>query len=525
MAPTAFTVLLLCLPLAAALAGWAAERTELPYPLLVVVLGALMGLLPCTKVPVLSPQLVLFGFLPPLLYYAAYFIAPEDLRANARQIGLLAVGLVVITMVAVTATVVGILGIPLGVAAVIGAVVAPTDPVAATAVFRRLNAPERLVTVVEGEGLINDGTALVLYGGAVAAVEAATLRPGRLAATLLVAPLGGIALGLAIAWILVQIRRRIDLPLVEITLSLATPYLTYVLAQAAGLSGVLATVAAGVFVGSRTGALYAPGARLQAFAFLDVLVHLLNAVLFILVGLQLVHVLHRVPGVPTARLISVLAAVVAVVVGVRLAWMLLQPAVARPLGRTEQQAGCRERIVIGWVGMRGGVSLAAALAVPLQRADGSPFPYRELVNMVAAAVVVTTLVVQGISLPWLLRRLQIVRQDPRNREHTARLRSVRAALAWLDDHVGGDGADDAAASLRALYMARLRRLEATDSNASDVPFGGRDSRERYTLLRLELLSVERSVVSALRQEGRINAAEHRSLERNLDLEEARIRGS
>lgn len=525
MIPAEFAVLLVCLPLAAAAAGWVADRIGVPYPVLLVTAGGLLSLLPWVRVPQLSPQLVFFVFLPPLIYYAAYFIAPDDLRANASQIGLLAVGLVVVTTAAVAAVLAGIGAVPLGVAAVIGAVVAPTDPVAATSVFRRINVPEGLVTIVEGEGLINDGTALVLYVGAVAAVVDATLHPAHLAVTLLAAPLGGALLGLVIARVLVGFRRRIDQPLVEITLSLATPYLTYVLAQAFGLSGILATVTAGVYVGSRAGSIYAPGTRLQAFAFLDVLVFMLNAVLFLLVGMQLVRVLHPVPAMPTLRGVAVVAAVVATVVGVRMAWMLLEPVAARPLRSLGKPAAWRERVVVGWAGMRGGVSLAAALAVPLRLADGSPFPGRDLVITVAAAVVVVTLLVQGTSLPWLLHKLQIGRRESGNQERLARLQAVRAALAWLDDHAAAAGVDDAAASVRALYTARQRRLTVADDGQASGPSDTTDEPQRYLALRLELLGVERSVVLGLRQQGRISATVHRGLERSLDLEEARLRDS
>ncbi|MGB8795515.1 MAG: cation:proton antiporter, partial [Mycobacterium sp.] len=277
MIPAGYGILLICGPLAAVAAVWVAERIGVPYPVLLVIVGAVFSWLPGVSVPVLAPQVVFYVFLPPLIYYAAYFIAPDDLRANARSIGLLSVGLVIVTTAAVAGVLVGLAAVPLAVALVAGAVVAPTDAVAATSVFKRLDVPERLATIVEGEGLTNDGTALVLYTGAVSAAMVGAVRPGPLAVTLLAAPAGGAALGLAVAWLGVWIRRRIDQPLLEITISLATPYLTYVLAEAAHLSGVLATVTAGVYVGSHLSAIFAPGARLQAFAFLDVLVFLLNA--------------------------------------------------------------------------------------------------------------------------------------------------------------------------------------------------------------------------------------------------------
>ena len=257
--PAGYGVLLLCGPLAAIAAVWLADRVGVPYPVLLVALGAILAWLPGVKVPKLAPEVVFYVFLPPLLYYAAYFIAPDDLRANARSIGLLSVGLVIVTMATVAGVLVGVAGLPLAVALVAGAVVAPTDAVAATSVFARLDVPERLVTIVEGEGLTNDGSALVLYTGAVGAVMVGAVRPGPLAVTLLAAPAGGAALGLAVAWLAVKVRRRIDHPLLEITLSLVTPYLTYVIAEGAHLSGVLATVTAGVYVGSHLSAHLRPG--------------------------------------------------------------------------------------------------------------------------------------------------------------------------------------------------------------------------------------------------------------------------
>ncbi|WP_407687174.1 Na+/H+ antiporter [Mycobacterium sp. HUMS_1102779] len=515
------TFLLLCLPLAIALAGWLAERFGVPYPVVLVGLGALLSLPPWMPTPELSPTVVFYVFLPPLVYFAAYFIAPEDLRADAVPIGLLAVGLVLVTMAGVMAVMVGFAGVPITIAAVAGAVVAPTDTVAATSIFRRLNAPERLVTIVEGEGLINDGTALVLYVGAVTAAAASVVRPGQIAETVLVAPLGGAALGLVIAWILVGLRRRLDQALLEITLSLATPYLTYVLAQAAGLSGVLATVVAGLYVGARSGWIFAPRARLQAFAFLDVLVFLLNGALFTLLGMQLVRVVHRVPGVPTSTLLTVVAVVLAVVVGSRLVWMLmLRPAMTRVERHPGTPATWRERAVIGWAGMRGGVSLAAALAIPLRLDDGSPFPHRDLVIVVAASVVVVTLVVQGMSLPLLLRRLGVDRDDWRDQEREARLEAAAAALDWLGEQSQAcDESDASVASLRSLYTSRVRRLQGPDP-VTAAPHSEADT---YRGLRLGMLAAERAKVVGLRQQGRISATVLRAIQRSLDLEEARLR--
>jgi CPA1 family monovalent cation:H+ antiporter len=521
--PAGYGLLLLCGPLAAVAAVWLADRIAVPYPVLLVAVGAGLAWLPGVSVPHLAPDVVFYVFLPPLLYYAAYFIAPDDLRANARPIGLLSVGLVIVTAAAVAGVLVGVAHVPPVVALVAGVVVAPTDAVAATSVFKRLDVPERLATIVEGEGLTNDGTALVLYTGAVGAALVGAVRPGPLAVTLVAAPVGGAALGLAVGWLSVEVRRRIDNSLLEITLSLATPYLTYVLAEAAHVSGVLATVTAGVYVGTHLSAIFAPGARLQAFAFLDVLVFLLNALLFTLVGMELVRSVHWVPGMPPLEGVAVIAAVVAVVIASRLMWMLSGPATARLFRRARGEPVWRERVVVAWAGMRGGISLAAALAIPLTLADGKPFPDRDLVIMVAAAVIVASLLIQGTSLPWLLRRLQLRAEDFGSDENKARLKAARAALEWLDDDSHADPADEATKSARSLYEAKVRRLHL--SPPSDAESEDAQEMQRYRALRLKLLGVERSVVLGLRRAGRINATLLRTIERDLDLEEARISGS
>jgi CPA1 family monovalent cation:H+ antiporter len=521
--PAGYGLLLLCGPLAVIAAVWLADRVGVPYPVLLVGVGAILAWVPWVNVPTLSPEVVFYVFLPPLLYYAAYFIAPDDLRASARPIGLLSVGLVVVTTAAVAGVMLGIAGVPLAVALVAGAVVAPTDAVAATSVFSRLDVPERLATIVEGEGLTNDGTALVLYTGAVGTAMVGAIRPGPLVVTLLAAPAGGAALGLAVGWLAVQVRRRIEHSLLEITVSLVTPYLIYVLAEGAHLSGVLATVTAGVYIGSHLSAIYAPGTRLQAFAFLEVLVFLLNAVLFTLVGMQLVRSLHWIPGIPPARVVAVIAAVVVVVVASRLAWMLSGPATARLFGRATDAPVWRERVVVAWAGMRGGLSLAAALAIPLRLANGRPFPNRDLVIVVAASVIVASLLIQGTSLPWLLRRLDLRAEDFGSEENKARLKAALAALEWLDDHHHADAADEATKSARSMYEARARRLQI--SPASDEEPDDAEEIGRYRNLRLKLLDVERSVVLSLRRDGRINATLLRAIERDYDLEEARLSGS
>ncbi|WP_343572542.1 Na+/H+ antiporter [Mycobacterium sp.] len=523
--PATYTVLLLCGPATAIAAVWGAERIGVPFPVLLVGVGVFLSWFPWTPSPEISPEIVFFLFLPPLVYYAALFVAPDDLRKHARLVSLLAVGLVLATAAVVAGVLTSLTGLSLSVALVIGAIVAPTDTVSATSIFRRLHAPEELSTILEGEGLTNDGIALVLYTGAIATAAAGAAHPGELAMTFLLGPVGGVALGLAIAWLMVRVRLRMDHPALEITISLATPYFTYAAADAAGMSGVLATAVAGLYVGSHLSDIYSPDARLQAMAFLDVLVFLLNAVLFILVGIQLHRQVHWAVVSANLHLLLVAGAVVAVVVVTRLVFTLAGPALAKLRGRSVSADIWRERVVVGWAGMRGGVSLAAALAVPLSRDDGSPFPDRELTVLIAGVVILTTLVMQGVSLPWLLRRLGLRPEDFRNDANEARLHAARAALDWLDDRLNNDkDMDGYAQSARNLYEARVRRLERVCANhdgTSEDP-DNVDEQKRYAALRLQLLRIERSEILNLRRNGRINATVLRSLERGYDLEASRF---
>lgn len=525
MIPITYTVLLLCGPATAIAAVWAAERVGVPYPIFLVGVGVFLSWFPWTPSPEISPEIVFFIFLPPLVYYAALFVAPDDLRRHARLITLLAVGLVFATAAAIAGFLTSVLDLSWVAAIVIGAIIAPTDTVAATSIFRRLNAPEELSTIIEGEGLANDGTALVLYTGAVATAVAGAVHPGELAMTFLLDPIGGALLGFAIAWVMVRVRLQMNHPALEITISLATPYFTYAAADALSMSGVLATAVAGVYVGSRMSELYSPGARLQAIAFLDVLVFLFNAVLFILVGIQLHRQVHWAPTGPILDFILVVLMVVAIVIGTRMVFALAGPALAKLRGRAVRAGLWRERTVVGWSGMRGGVSLAAALAVPLRCADGSPFPDRELTVLIAGSVVLVTLVVQGATLPRLVQRIGLRPDDFRSEENEVRLRAAQAALDWLANNPADpEYGEEATNSVRSLYESTVRRLQLSTNKRQMSSDAQRrfDELEDYVNLRLKLVGIERDELLSLRRDGRINAAVLRSVERSLDLEESRL---
>ena len=504
-----------------------AGTVRVPYPILLVLGGLVLGFLPGVPRAELPPDLVLVLFLPPLLYQAAFFSSPRDLRADARTITLLAVGLVLATICAVAAVAHALVGsLPWAAAFTLGAIVAPTDPLAATAIARRLGVPRRLVTVLEGESLVNDATALVAYRLAVGAVVAGSFTLWEAGLQFVGRGIGGVAIGLAVGLLVAEARRRIEDPPVEIVLSVVTGYAAYLPAELVGASGVLAAVTAGLYVGWRAPVLASPGTRLLGFSFWEVLVYLLNAVLFVLVGLQLHLVLSGVSGSSAAVLLGQAALVSAVVIGVRVGWGFTIPYLVRVLDRRPSQVarrvGARERLVVGWSGMRGVVSLAAALALPLETSTGQAFPQRNLIIFVTFGVIFATLVLQGLTLPWLIRRLGLHRDDSEAQEELrGRLRATDAALARLEELAGEEWTrDDTVERMRGLYQFRRRRLKARAGYLDDD--GSQDRSLAYQRLVRELLEAQRREIVWLRNQGEISNEVMHRIERDLDLEDSRL---
>ena len=504
-----------------------AGTIRVPYPILLVLGGLVLGFLPAVPPAELPPDLVLVLFLPPLLYQAAFFSSPRDLRADARAITLLAVGLVLATMSAVAAvahTLIG--GLPWAAAFTLGAIVAPTDPLAATAIARRLGVPRRLVTVLEGESLVNDASALVAYRLAVAAVVAGSFSLWGAGLQFVGRGIGGVAIGLAVGWLIAEARRRIEDPVVEIVLSVVTGYAAYLPAELMGASGVLAAVTAGLYVGWRAPQLASPSTRLLGFSFWEVLVYLLNAVLFVLVGLQLHPILTGVSGSSAAVLLGQAALVSAVVIAVRIVWGFSVPYLVRALDRRPAQrarrVGARERLVASWSGMRGAVSLAAALALPLETSTGQPFPQRNLIIFVTFGVIFATLVLQGLSLPWLIRRLGLHRDDSEAQEELrGRLRATDAALTRLEELAVQEWTrEDTVQRMRGLYQFRRRRLKARAGYLADD--GVQDRSLAYQRLVRELLEAQRREIVRLRNQGQISNEVMHRIERDLDLEDSRL---
>jgi Na+/H+ antiporter len=505
-----------------------AGRLSVPYPIPLVLGGLVLGLLPGIPEMELDPDLVLLIFLPPLLYAAAFFSDLRALRADLRAISLASIGLVLATMGAVAVIGHAVVDLPWAMAFALGAIVSPTDPVAATSIMRRLGAPRRIVNLIEGESLVNDATALVGYRVAVAAAVGGSFSVLDAGADFVGAALGGVAIGLAVGFVVAAIRRRLDDPPTELTISLLTGYAAFLPAEELGLSGVLAAVAAGVYLGWRAHELASPETRLQAFAVWQMLIFLLNATLFILIGMQLPVIVDGLGDRSAAEVIAYSALVCATVIAVRFAWLFTVPYVVRAIDRRPQQrerrVGAAARAVTAWAGMRGAVSLAAALALPLETDLGAPLPGRDLILFITFALILVTVVGQGLTLPALIRRLGL-REDGAEEEAEeirARLAASRAALERLDELAIEDWTrDDTIERVRGAYQFRQRRFTVRAGKVEDQD-GIEDRSRAYQRLMHELYDVQRRALVELRNEGAISSEVMRRIQRELDLEEARL---
>ncbi|MEA2287146.1 MAG: monovalent cation/hydrogen antiporter [Solirubrobacteraceae bacterium] len=501
--------------------GALATRIGVPYPILLVLGGLVLGFVPGIPNVRLAPELVLVVFLPPLLYSAAFFADLRELRADMRPITLLSTVLVLVTASAVAVTAHALVsGLPWAACFALGAIVAPTDPVAATTIARRMNVPRRIVNILEGESLVNDATALVAFRIAVGAIGGGAFSMLDAGFEFVAGAAGGAAIGLAVARVIAEVRRRLDDPPVEITVSLLTGYAAYVPADAIGASGVIAAVTAGVAVGWWAPGIATPLVRQQGFAMWTTLTFLLNALLFVLVGLQLPTVLSGLRGESPLFLVSVAGAVSAVVVGTRILWGLTTPYVIRALDRRPSQrlrrSDWRARMVIGWSGMRGAVSLAAALALPPDT------PQRDLLVFITFAVILATLVLQGLTLPAVIRALGVHDDGSEGHEELrARLAATQAALARIEELAAEDWTrDDTADRMAGLYRYRIRRLKARAGKIEDD--GYEDRSEAYQRMVREVLEAQRHAIVELRNNGVISNQVMHRIERELDLEDQRL---
>lgn len=515
---------------AVAVLAWLAQRSRAPYPVFLVLAGIAIGFIPGVPSFELDPDLVFLIFLPPLIYAAAYFTSLHELRRNVRAISFLAIGLVFATMVTTAAVAHWVVGLSWPVAFVLGAIVSPTDPVAGAAVLEKLRVPRRIVNIVEGESLINDGSGIVLYRVAVAAVVTGAFSAAEAGMDFVVSCAGGVGIGVLAGIATTWLRRRNTHGPTDVLLSVTSGYIAYLPAEALHTSGVLATVTVGIWLGWRTPTIVRDaGTRLQIEVVWVNASFLINSALFLLVGLQLRDILDRIEGVGSMTLVLYAAAVSLAVLLTRLAWVFPGTFVPRRLfkaakeGTDEHAPSWRSAILVGWIGMRGSVSLAAALALPTTIDDGGAFPDRDLVVFLSFAVIVVTLVVQGMTLGRVVEWLGLEDDGSFERaEAHARMVAARAALDRIDGlHGCGWIHDHALEKLRTTYAWREQRFESRAKQTEEAALYD-ERAEAWVRLARELREAERAALLELRSSGQITDEVLSIVQRDLDLEEIRV---
>ena len=523
---TKFQIFLILL---AVLAGTAllARRINVASAILMMLVGIVLAFVPGMPSIELPPELVLLVVLPPLIYSASVAMSWREFKFNLRPITLLAVGCVIFTAFAVAAATHYLIGLPWTVGFLLGAIVAPPDVVAPLAIARKLGMPRRILVVLEGEGLVNDATALILYRFAVAAILTGMFSLPKATGTFAVIVVGELLFGLAVGWLSLRMRHRARDPQVEITLSLITPYLAFWIPHHLGGSGVIATVACGLYMSWNGPLLISSATRLQGIFFWDLVIYLVEGFLFLLTGFQMRSLFEKSKAFPLDEILFATALVTVIVIVARFAWVF--PAIYLPrllnprLRARDPSPPWRNTFVIAFTGVRGAVSLAAALALPLALPNGDAFPHRDLILFVSFGVIFITLVGLGSGLPLLVRWLGLTQagRDEHIAEHEAEIAARRealdAALKSLDAITNDrELTDEVVKLLRARHESRTNQLP--DSFNPDVE----DASAAGTELTRELISTERKFIHALLRDGKITDETRRRIERDLDLEEASL---
>jgi CPA1 family monovalent cation:H+ antiporter len=516
-------LILICL-VAVALLAIVARKIRIPYPILLTIGGVVLALIPGLPAIHLEPKLVFNLFLPPLLYPAAIFTSWRDFRLNLRSILPLGIVLVLLTMTVTAYLFHHLVGLPLAVGFVFGAIMSPPDAVAALAVTQNLRVPRKIIVILEGESLVNDATSFISFRFAVVAVITGTFSLAQAGLQFLFVATGGICVGLAVGWLIVQVQKRLDDPPVQTLFSLLTPYVAYFSGEGLHVSGILAVVIAGIYIGWRAPRILSGRMRLQAFPVWEMVTFILNGILFMLIGLQLPQVMDALaPG--TATRVAWLAIVfVAVIVLVRFVWVFGATYLPRLLSSTfrrKNPAPWKHTALIAWTGMRGADSLAGALAIPFVLGNGEPFPGRELILLLTFCVIFATLVLQGLTLAPLVRWLGVLDDHVTEKEEIlARLKANEAALARLEELGSSNRARaQTVERLRSEYEDRVRQLRIETPDEERVSrLYSRDFEE----LSRELLQTERDTIIGLRNEEAINDQALRRIQRDIDLAEARL---
>jgi CPA1 family monovalent cation:H+ antiporter len=505
-----------------------ARSLGVPHPILLVLAGIGLALIPQLPRIDVAPDALFLLFVPPLLYWGSLTTSLRDLRRQSAPIARYGT-LVVLLTTAVVAVVAHWLTQEFTWAAafVLGAIVSPPDPVAAIAVLRPLGVPRDIISILEGEGLVNDATALVCYQIAVGVVVTGTFSPERAAVRFVITGVGGVGIGIGVGWLVALVRQKLigRFPIVENTVSLLTPFFAYLPAEWLGVSGVLSVVAGGLYLGRQGPRIVAPATRVQAESMWTMVQFLLESLVFILVGLELRDVVSSLQLHALRRLSGYALVIVLSLIIVRLVYTFSAVAFVRVWRRHRRQPSpsWREAAFVGWTGMRGGDSLVIALALPLTTAAGSRFPARDLIIFLTFAAILGTLVLQGFTLVPLLRLLKLRSNGEEDREEAhARHAAARAGLIRLNRISQGANVHPVALrDLRKKYEDHLRRWASRDGDQNEGQPPASDNERQatsYRGLRAEMIQAERDEVVTLRDQGRIGDDIMRRIQRDLDLE-------
>jgi monovalent cation/hydrogen antiporter len=526
MISTIETMVLLLIVIAAV--AVMARRLNVPPAILLVLTGVVLALVPGLPTIELEPRFVLLLVLPPIIYASAVAMSWREFRFNLRPISLLAIGCVIFTTVAVAAATHWLLGFSWPAGFVLGAIVSPPDAVAPLSIARRMQLPTRILVILEGEGLANDATALILYRFAVAAVGAGVFSLSHAAATFAAILVGEVFWGIGVGWLMLRLRRWVHDPRIEVLLSVLTPFIAYWPPEQLGGSGVLATVTAGLYISWNGLRLISAATRLQGIFFWDFLIYLIEGMVFLITGLQARQLLHGVGAYSTEQLILAAAIVSAVVIVTRFVWMYPATYVPRwisAIARKDPAPPWQWPFVIASTGVRGIVSLAAALAIPFTTQNGEPFPFRDLILFLTFCVILVTLVGQGLLLPFIIRALGLANAGRRERtanraeEFKARREAIEAAIELLEKLAAENNLpEEVIGPIRAYQQERKRRV----IHRSDGDDGHTKLMELRDDIELRLIAAERKRINELYRAGKLKDEGRRRIERELDLREAHL---
>ena len=509
--------------------GILSNKYKFPFPIVLVLSGVAISVIPGLPVIALSPDIVFIIFLPPLLYYAAWNTSWHDFKGAIRPIGLAAIGLVLFTTLAVALVAHSLIDdMTWPLAFLIGAIVSPPDAVAATSVTKGLGLHPRIITILEGESLVHDASGLVAYKYALAAVTAGNFIIWHAGLNFVIISIAGIGIGLAMGYIMYLIHKKFVCdPIVEVTLTFLTPFAAYLFAEHFHFSGVLAVVSTGLYLSFRAGQIFTHQSRIMAVTVWDVAAYILNGLIFILIGLQLRQVMAGISEYSTSSLILWGAVVSLVVIVVRFIWIVPAAMLPRFLSKRIRETEAfdpRNMVVFGWAGMRGVVSMAAALALPLAMPDGTLFPQRSLIIYLTFCVIFSTLVLLGLTLPWIIRKMKIQPYSIYAEEYEIRNKVVSQTIAHIEENLSLLQ-DELLHNIKSKYEVKFNRLQKTDLPAN---FFGKGETlagnifNQFTQLQIDLINIEREKIEHLHRNGSANEEILRKIERELDLEETRL---